>query len=69
MHFCCPIRGCTNSVTMGKLMCSWHWRFVPRKIAREVAVAWNRGECAPDHAARCSEAAAIVQRKMNALHQ
>ncbi len=67
MHYCCPIKGCTYSVTMEKLMCSWHWSFVPRKQRLIIRAAWNGGECAPDHAARCAEATAIVQRKMDVL--
>jgi hypothetical protein len=63
----CPITGCFSRVTMEKLMCFYHWQFVPAKLARAVYAAYNHGECMPEHAARCAEATAIVQRKMDAL--
>lgn len=68
MH-ACPIRGCPSRVTMDKLLCNYHWRFVPGKLKLQVYAAWNGGECHSDHAARCAEATAAVQRKMDALHK
>ncbi len=63
----CPIPNCPNTVTMEKLMCNWHWRFVPRALQREVYAAYNHGECRPEHAARCADATAVVASKMAAL--
>jgi hypothetical protein len=63
----CPIRNCASSVTMEKLMCFYHWQFVPAKLARAVYAAWNGCEATAEHAARCAEATAAVQRKMDAL--
>jgi hypothetical protein len=60
----CPVRGCTSSVTMQKLLCYYHWRLVPRSLQRAVYRAWNGGEATPDHAARCADALAAVEYKL-----
>jgi hypothetical protein len=67
MHFCCPISGCPYAITMARGMCWFHFGFVPAKLSRAVYEAYNHGECGPEHRARCAEATAAVQRKMNAL--
>lgn len=38
----CPVPGCHQSHPVDKMMCSNHWRKVPRDLQREVGRAYRR---------------------------
>lgn len=40
----CPIKGCPWKLPQHVLMCSRHWRQVPRLLQNQVYDAWNCGK-------------------------
>jgi hypothetical protein len=46
----CPIDGCGNTRSPGKLVCFSCWRKVPTPLQRRLYAAWNDGEETADYA-------------------
>lgn len=66
MHHC-PVAGCTSSKPMSRLMCYFHWHFVPPSIKRRILASWNGGECTTEHAELCAYATRLVNAKMEKI--
>ena len=60
----CPAGLCTEQAGPDMLMCSGHWRQVPKPVRRAVWIAWRRGAGAgtPAHAAAIRLAVAALNR-------
>ena len=48
MHTC-PVEGCTAQLPHDKLMCWWHWQFVPPPLQKDVYRTWNGGSTTGDY--------------------
>jgi endonuclease I len=60
----CPIDRCNHSLPQHLLMCSRHWRLVPRQLQQKVYAAWNRGEPRQNYVAIRSEAIRCVNEQL-----
>lgn len=60
----CPVKECTHDgLPQHILMCSRHWRLVPRALQREVYRAWNKGlgYGSREHLRACGQAIRAVE--------
>jgi hypothetical protein len=60
----CPVGECGESVAPGRLMCTPHWRLVPRPLQGAVWQAWDggRGRGTPAHTAAIVRAIGAAER-------
>lgn len=60
----CPVKGCSESVHISRLMCPEHWMMVPAALRTSVYREYKRGKLTPEHIAAMDAAIASVNEQL-----